>query len=175
MRLWPRAGETDTGEDERWLASRENLVSSSRLHPTFLWRVALETTVAVLIIGTVELVTDGDGDLADIGWVALLLAFLRLAVIVYDWHDIRVMITDRRIIRVHGLIVKKVNTMPLAKVTDLTYRRTGPGKLFGYGTFVVESAGQEHGLRELRFVPTPDALYADLCEMMFGAGPPPRP
>ncbi|MGF7237740.1 MAG: hypothetical protein ACQSGP_22675, partial [Frankia sp.] len=79
MRRWPGTGGNETGEDERWLASREHLVSSVRLHPTFLGRVALETTVAVMIIGTLETLTNGDGGLADGGWIALLIALLRLA------------------------------------------------------------------------------------------------
>ena len=36
--------------------------------------------------------------------------------------------------------------MPLNKVTDMSFQRSFPGRLMGYGEFIVESAGQNQAL-----------------------------
>ena len=46
--------------------------------------------------------------------------------------------------------------MPLIKVTDMSYNRSVPGRILGYGRFVMESAGQDQALREVNWVPDPD-------------------
>ena len=43
--------------------------------------------------------------------------------------------------------------MPLAKVTDMSFQRTAVGQILGYGEFIVESAGQDQALRNVRFLP----------------------
>ena len=47
------------------------------------------------------------------------------------WYVERFMVTDRRLVLVSGLINRKVAVIPLRKVTDMTYRRTGVGRLLG--------------------------------------------
>ena len=58
--------------------------------------------------------------------------------------------------------------MPLVKVTDLTYHRSASGMTFGYGKFVVESAGQDQALSTIDFVPHPDRLYQQISDLLFG-------
>jgi hypothetical protein len=53
-------------------------------------------------------------------------------------------------------------------VTDLTYRRSIPGRLLGYGAFIVESAGQHQAFNQIDFVPSPDRLYQDVSTLLFG-------
>jgi len=57
--------------------------------------------------------------------------------------------------------------MPLTKVTDMSFQRTFPGRLLGYGEFIVESAGQDQALRRVRFIPYPEQLYLLICGMLF--------
>jgi hypothetical protein len=58
--------------------------------------------------------------------------------------------------------------MPLRKVTDLTFQQTVIGRTLGYGTMVVESAGQIQGLNRIEYMPQPDEIYEALTEMIFG-------
>jgi hypothetical protein len=39
-------------------------------------------------------------------------------------------------------VVKKVNMMPLTKVTDMSFQRSSVGRILGYGEFILESVGQ---------------------------------
>jgi hypothetical protein len=58
--------------------------------------------------------------------------------------------------------------MPLMKVTDMSYERSVPGRLLGYGRFVMESAGQDQALHEVNWVPQPDDHYRAICAEIFG-------
>jgi len=59
-------------------------------------------------------------------------------------------------------------------VTDMSYHRTVPGRIFGYGEFILESAGQEQALRKVEWVPHPDATYRIICAEIFGLPTPQR-
>jgi hypothetical protein len=63
--------------------------------------------------------------------------------------------------------------MPLLKVTDMSYVRSIPGQFLGFGKFVLESAGQDQALREVKWVPNPDQTYRDICAEIFHIVPPP--
>jgi len=49
-------------------------------------------------------------------------------------------------------------------------RKTLLGRFLGYGHFVFESAAQEQGLRDIRFVPHPDRLDLTIQEQVQQAG-----
>lgn len=86
--------------------------------------------------------------------------------------------TQRRLVLQTGIIVHKFAMMPLEKVTDMNYTRSPMGQLLGYGQLVMESAGQDQALREVRFVRHPDQTYLVLISTMFGpkdAPPAPAP
>ena len=57
--------------------------------------------------------------------------------------------------------------MPLSKVTDMRFERSPVGRLFGYGTFIVESAGQEQALHTVDHLPYPEQLYIEVCGLIF--------
>lgn len=89
----------------------------------------------------------------------------------YTWldHHREVFIaTDRRLMVVHGIWTRKVDMMPLGKLTDMKYTRTPVGKALGYGTFVIESAGQDQALSKITYVPKPDTLYRTINGVLFG-------
>ena len=76
-------------------------------------------------------------------------------------------VTDMRMILVSGFVVRKVAMMPLARVTDMSFRRSALGRLLGYGEFIVESAGEEQALRTINYLPYPEQLYLQVCGLVF--------
>src|SRR6185312_11592523 len=110
----------------------------------------------VLLIGLWLLGYTGDDQAMSSFAVLLILAALGW----YGWQVLRwrteeFVITDRRVLLIDGLLTRRVAIMPLAKVTDLTYRRSIAGRLLGYGTFVVESAGQHQAFNQIDYLPAP--------------------
>ena len=88
--------------------------------------------------------------------------------LVLSWYHDRLVVTTHRIFAVTGILNRKVATMPIARVTDMTYFRSFIGRVFGYGTISVESAGQDQALTRIDFLPHPDSLYRTLTILVNG-------
>jgi hypothetical protein len=116
-------------------------------------------TLVVAIFAFALSPANGVWDLRDLVWVLFWYLFVRLAWYAFFWWRDRIVITGQRIFRVSGIFIREADSMPLSKVTDLKFRRTPMGYLLGYGTFVVESAGQDQALSTIDYVPQPDTVY----------------
>ncbi|HEX5860826.1 MAG TPA: PH domain-containing protein [Nocardioides sp.] len=68
----------------------------------------------------------------------------------------RFVITNMRVFRIHGVLSQRLATMPLHRILDITVIKPFQGRILGFGHFVFESAAQEQGLREIRYVGRPD-------------------
>ncbi len=152
----------------RYLGEGEEAVLEVRHHPLTLARPAL-VSVAVLIaasfIGVVTSWNDGS-DVIDtiVGVVAIAFVIRLLWKVVAWWFD-RIVVTDQRIVEISGVVTRKVASMPLEKVTDMTYRRTIGGRIFGYGDLLVESAGQKQAMDEIVYLPRPDEFYRTVTSL----------
>jgi hypothetical protein len=56
----------------------------------------------------------------------------------------------------HGVLSQQLATMPLSRILDITVRKPLHGRMLGFGHFCFESAAQEQGLRDIRYVGRPD-------------------
>lgn len=94
----------------------------------------------------------------DVAWLPLSLG---LAVVGHaGWralneHMDRFVVTNMRVFRVRGVLSQRLATMPLGRILDITVEKPFTGRVLDYGHFVFESAAQEQGLREIRFVGRP--------------------
>ena len=96
----------------------------------------------------------------DLGWLPLSAAFLVGLHAAYLWLSVRkdvFVITNMRVFRLHGVLNRELSTMPLSRILDITVAKPVLGRVLGYGHFVFESAAQEQGLRDIRYVGDPDA------------------
>lgn len=82
----------------------------------------------------------------------------------------RFVITNMRVFRVHGVVDQHLSTMPIARILDISIQRTFLGHLLGYGHFVFESAAQDQGLREIRFVPHVEQRHQTIQRVIERAG-----
>jgi uncharacterized membrane protein YdbT with pleckstrin-like domain len=94
----------------------------------------------------------------DVAWLPFILAFVVFAHA--GWkalchHMDRFVITNMRVFRVRGVLAQKLATVPLHRILDITVEKPFTGRLLNYGHFVFESAAQEQGLRDIRFVGRP--------------------
>jgi hypothetical protein len=161
-------------DEQKYFASRERLVMMVRPHWAALLPVFLQTLGVIILALLVSIALNlGSGAAASVPWWFALAAILRLLWYVIDWHVDHIMITDKRIMKVSGIFYRRVQAMPLTKVTDFTYNRDPTGRMLGYGEFVIESAGQDQALRTIKFLPKPDRLYQTMCDMTFGGAPSP--
>ncbi|WP_213454898.1 PH domain-containing protein [Rhizomonospora bruguierae] len=84
-----------------------------------------------------------------------------------DWWFDRFILTNKRVMVVNGIITRNVAMMPLLRVTDMKYEQSPLGRMLNYGTFVLESAGQEQALRTVSHLPNPNELYLRVVEEMY--------
>jgi len=152
----------------RYILESEVIEVNRRLHWSVIvpWFAAAIASLFVAGYVTGQM-TDRGGPIDDIIWLAALAMIGRVIWQILEWNNDRFIVTSRRIMLVTGLITRKVAMMPLPRVTDMTYNRSLMGRIFGWGTFVVESAGQDQALRVIDRVPSPDRLYQTVCLLMF--------
>lgn len=158
---------------DRYVLADERVVIAARRH----WASVLEpvlTGVITLPIAAalVAWLQPALGNAAQAIWLLWFAAAIRSAWRYLEWRADIFVATDKRVLLVYGLIIRKVAMMPMRKVTDMNYSRSVPGRIFGYGTFLMESAGQEQALREVKWVADPDNTYKKLCNTLFGSGGP---
>jgi uncharacterized membrane protein YdbT with pleckstrin-like domain len=95
-----------------------------------------------------------------IAWLPLVIGLVLL--VWAGWRALganmdRFVITNMRVFRVKGVLARSLATMPLGRILDITVVKPLTGRILGYGHFTFESAAQDQGLRDIRFVGAPDA------------------
>lgn len=147
------AGFLDPHVEKHLIADEgEVIVDEVRLHPVAYLGWVVGLVPAILALALLSLAGSG-------WWVLLLLALVWIGVCVYKVqfaHMDRFVITNIRVFRVYGIFSQHLATMPMQRILDIAVHKPFIGRLLGYGHFVFESAAQDQGLRDIRFVGRPD-------------------
>jgi uncharacterized membrane protein YdbT with pleckstrin-like domain len=151
-----------------YILPTERRILRVRGHWALLVKDILESALAMALLMAADAYLPSSQVIDTLTWYAGLVVTLRLTILVLDWWIERIVITDKRVMMSTGIITHRVAMMPLRKVTDLTFQQTVIGRTLGYGTMVVESAGQIQGLNRIEYMPQPDEIYEALTEMIFG-------
>ena len=168
MARLPRSHPGIPYELDRYLTPAEKIVFRTRLHWVRIVRPWLLFFVVLLLSGLVGSRFTGRSDNVSGALFLVVLGFLVYAGWrTFEWYREWFVGTDRRLMLTLGILTRKVAMIPLGKVTDMRYDRSPTGQLLGYGSFVLESAGQEQAFREVRYVPNPDVLYRRISEELF--------
>lgn len=128
---------------------------------------------ALEVLGALALLLATPFVSVEIAWLPMVLA---LVVLLHaGWraleeHMDRFVVTNMRVFRVRGVLGQQVATMPLSRILDITVRKPLHGRLLGFGHFVFESAAQEQGLRDIRYVARPDARDLAIQRVVARAG-----
>ncbi|HEV2088040.1 MAG TPA: PH domain-containing protein [Cryptosporangiaceae bacterium] len=151
----------------RYLLDSERYRGEWRRHWIYVARWVALGAVSTLALGYV---TGAFGDNGAVFTLALVVWLGVVSVVTYklvDWYFDRFVLTNKRVMVVGGIITRKVGMMPLLRVTDMAYVQTPLGRMLDYGTFVLESAGQDQALREIKPLPRPNKLYLLFCQEMY--------
>lgn len=160
-----------------YLIPTERRVIRVRRHWASLLRVLAETLAVVGVAFMLSQLLGGDDMwvLQSVLWYLAVAAVLRFAWKVLEWWVELIVITDKRFLITSGIIVTKISMMPITKVTDMSYLRSFAGRLLGYGTLRVESAGQKQDLERVDYLPKPEATFDAISELIFGEKKQARP
>ncbi len=96
--------------------------------------------------------------LAGLGW-----ALYRWA----EWRQTWFVITGHRLVLIESrhLLARRVSMLPISKMRDVRLEQTVPGRIAGYGTLDFASIGTEQALDRVQFLPWPEWLYKEICEL----------
>lgn len=159
---------------ERYLAMDESIVCRVRRHPAVLFRPfieALGVIVAAAFLGT-WLSPSESSDIIDTALGLIAIFFMaRFSWRGWEWNVAHIVVTDRRIFEVSGLLARRVASTPLTKVTDMTYHRSLLGRILGYGDLRVESPGQKQAVEQIAYLPKPDDFYRTITSLVMAKSP----
>ena len=155
----------------RYLIPGERLVAEVHWHPVWLLRSTLVLVGTLVVAGWLSAGLDDGDALGTVLGPVLAGVLLWYGWRFLEWRTQRLVVTDRRLLMVNGLISRRLAVMPLRKVTDMTFTQPLMGRIFdryGWGTFVFESAGQDQAFHTIPYLPAPDTLYQTLTNEIFG-------
>ncbi|MDR1851555.1 MAG: PH domain-containing protein [Propionibacteriaceae bacterium] len=144
----------------------EYIIDEVHKHTVALISPTLEALASIPVI----LLAPFTGPLWPVFFAAAAALFLHGA---YRFHSKmmdRFVITNMRVFRVHGVFLREVATMPLARILDITVHQPWLGMIFNYGHFTFESAAQTQGLREITFVGDPTKRDLTIQRVIQQAG-----
>ena len=167
MRLVPNT-DTVPASVNRYLLPHERQVITVHQHPAILIKPIFWVLIGLALAGWLSSsIAQGNSIVLVVVWILWGVLLLNLAVKVWEWAVTYFVVTSQRFVLATGVITRKVNMMPLAKVTDMSFQRSAMGRILGYGEFILESAGQDQALSNVDYIPYPEQLYLEVCGLIF--------
>jgi hypothetical protein len=154
-------------ELDRYLIPTERIVLVQRKHWVAVAGPALTALAGLILVLWIGSLSASDNTLVTILFIGWLVLLARAAWFAADWYRDVFVATSSRLLETYGIITRRVAMMPLSKVTDMSYNRSPIGKILGYGTFILESAGQDQALGTINFVVNPDTTYRKITAEIF--------
>ena len=145
----------------------EVIVDEVRHHWVAYLRPALEALLALVVLAWVPFAPI---QVAGVALVVVALLALHAAWLALGHHRDRFVITNMRVFRVHGVLSQSLATMPLSRILDISVVKPLHGRVLGFGHFVFESAAQEQGLRDIRYVGDPDTRDLSIQRVVQRSG-----
>lgn len=123
------------------------------------------SALALVVILVLALLLQFKPDLDSVGWIAIGISLIPLAMFAYEfleWLNRRYIISNRRVVKVSGIVGKHVYDYALEKVNDLKLDQTFWGRLFRWGKIEILTAADLDAL-EMEYDDTADLrdAYSD--------------
>jgi hypothetical protein len=150
----------------KYLMANEERVLAVRRHPASLLRYIGEVFGGLILAGFLS-ERLGPGAAMTAVWFAWLFLLGRFIWKVATWSVEFFIVTEKRLMYLQGLISRRVGMIPLTKVSDIKLERPLQGRFLDYGTFIMESAGQDQAFRTVKYMPYPEQLYFEVSSMIF--------
>jgi uncharacterized membrane protein YdbT with pleckstrin-like domain len=115
------------------------------------WKMMVVPVVVLLVlVGLVSFLAAFIGAQSWGPWARIVLLVIALALVVrftivplIRWRTTHFVITNRRVLVREGLITRRGMDIPMRRITGVQFRQSLFERLFGVGTLVMESAGDE--------------------------------
>lgn len=152
---------------DRVLLPHEQQLIAIRRHPAILAApiAAVVISLAAIVIAA-SLLTLSSVTLLVI-WLAWFVILLRAIWKVAGWRSGYFIVSAERILLIKGVLARDVTMIPMVRLSDISFKRSVMGRLFGYGFFLVELTGASRGQHRIDFLPYPEQLYLEVLAVIF--------
>jgi hypothetical protein len=147
------------------LVPGEYLLVSVDLHWFHVARNVVKLSLAMPVAFTVSIALDFLSNslwwLQIILWIATMGHECVIGHRILAWRADLLMATNRRLIREYGVFTRTTCDVNLHEITSIEVYESLPGRMFGYGQIIVESAGKHNNWSEresVRFVRNPKRI-----------------
>lgn len=147
------------------LTGAETIRLNVHQHPVVLTRPIGWALLATLVM--VLMMTGERGWLPPALLLAVIGSWLWVGYKEYERRHNSFVATNKRIMKVEGILHLTVPMMRHSKVTDMSLDQPLIGRMLGFGSITIESAGQNQPIRDVRYVRYPTQTYRRLCEIIF--------
>ena len=125
------------------------------------WRMLVAFALAVFVI-----VRFASPRAVTFGFFLILAVGAWLGVRSIRFRYTRYIITSLRVMRMDGVFDRNYYWIPWQRVTDLAFRQTIVGRIFGFATLRIESANEESGLKEMTDLNDPWRFQALVTQLV---------
>ncbi len=151
---------------------RERRVIRVRRHWAVLLKVLLQTVCIIIAAFLLSRLASDLGEplrlVQSFLWYGAGAALVRFAWNVLEWWEEILIVTDKRLTLVYGVIERKNSMMAIEKVTDVDFLSPLVGQILGYGTLRLESAGPKYALETIAYLPKPDEVFLAISGLIAG-------
>jgi hypothetical protein len=131
-----------------------------RRHPAVLTRPFVATLAGLVLVALVSEAAPAHTSVLTIcAWAAWGVLLLRLLWKTAEWSVESLLVTPQGVSQSSGLVSRKTNYTPMAKVANMSLQESLLGRLLGYGDLVLELEGRSQPPRIIDHVPYSDKLY----------------
>jgi len=154
----------------RYLLPGERYTSIHRQHPAVLVRrgLLILAGIAIAVLLSIYVAQGNSSAILVICILFLIPPLLWFGLQVWEWFVHYLVLTSHRLLLVQGVLVRKVNFVPLGQITDVEFRRSWTSRLLGSGELEVQTAGRpDPDLARIRFIRYPEQFYLEVSGLMF--------
>jgi uncharacterized membrane protein YdbT with pleckstrin-like domain len=151
----------------RYLLPHEQQVITVRQHQASLLPALTVAVGGLLAAEAVNGIAAGVRWARFVVWVLAGFLVVRAIVDALAWYVRYIVITDKRLILISGILSRKATGFPLQALQNLGLTRSAGGRLLGYGAFTFEADGQARAV--LDYIPYPEQIYLEIYHLLYPA------
>jgi uncharacterized membrane protein YdbT with pleckstrin-like domain len=149
---------------EQLLASNERIAWIARDHwVALLPAILVDIAISIVIVGLSVLGIVLSPPWTWFGLLLLVVPIGHLVLRVWGWWNEQYVVTSRRIIRVTGVVNKRVSDTALEKVNDILMEQSALGRVLGFGDIEIIS-GSESGIDTFQRIADPIGFKKELFD-----------
>ncbi len=149
----------------RYLLPHEQRVITVRQHQARLLPALAVAVGGLLAAEAVNGIAAGVKWARFVVWVLAGFLVVRAIVDALAWYVRYIVITDKRLILISGILSRKATGFPLQSLQNLGLTQSAGGRMLGYGAFSVEAGGQ--AIAVIDYIPFPEQLYLEVYQLLY--------